>query len=191
MAKRTPKQTYQLKVTLKGAKPPIWRRLLVPSVIRLDELHLVIQQTMGWFNCHLHQFAADGLYFGIPDDDFGLDFEVVDETQIELRQLLGREKDAMVYEYDFGDGWEHKIVLEAILPTDETQTLPACIKGKRACPPEDCGGVWGYENLLKILSDPSDPEHESMLEWIGGDFDAEAFDVKAANVALAALRTGR
>jgi hypothetical protein len=187
---RQPKLTYQLKISLKGAKPPIWRRVLVPSDIRLDLLHLVIQGTMGWFDCHLHQFDAKGVYFGVPTDDFGGGFDIEDETMVKLHDLLHREKQSMNYEYDFGDGWVHKITLEQVLPYDKAQTLPVCIKGKRACPPEDCGGVWGYEALLKVLADPADPEHESMLEWVGGPFDAEEFDVRAANFALSGLQGG-
>jgi hypothetical protein len=186
MATRRPRQTFQLKIGLKGTKPPIWRRVLVPSDIRLDQLHILIQMAMGWLNCHLHQFIAYGAFFGTPDDEFGMDIQ--DETKIKLHDLLEMEKDSMIYEYDFGDGWEHKITLEKVLPYDKSQALPVCIKGKRACPPEDCGGVWGYEGLLKALADPADPEHEDMLEWLGGTFDAEEFDINAVNFALSAQR---
>jgi hypothetical protein len=185
---RQPKRTYQMKITLKGAKPPIWRRVLVPSDIRLDQLHLVIQLVMGWLDCHLHQFEAQGVFFGVPDNDFGEDMGVEDESKVKLHDLLTREKQSISYEYDFGDGWEHQIMLEQVLPYDKEEALPVCIKGKRACPPEDCGGVWGYAALLKVLADPADPEHESMLEWVGGPFDAEEFDERAANFALSGLQ---
>jgi hypothetical protein len=177
-----------LKITLKGSKPPIWRRILVPSDIRLDRLHLVIQIAMGWFNCHLHQFSAFGRSYGVAYDDFAADLDIEDETKVKLRDLLQMEKDAMTYEYDFGDSWEHKITLEKVLPYDKAQALPVCIRGKRACPPEDCGGVWGYAELLKVLADPADPEHDAMLEWLGGPFDAEAFDMAAVNGVLSELR---
>lgn len=93
----------------------------------------------------------------------------------------------MVYEYDFGDGWEHQILLEKLLPFDDAQALPICVKGKRACPPEDCGGIFGYADLLRTLADPTDPEHQEMLEWLGGPLDPEAFDIDDTNQALTAL----
>jgi len=95
--------------------------------------------------------------------------------------LLKKEKDSLIYEYDFGDSWEHKIILEKILPYDASLKVPSCIKGKRACPPEDCGGIWGYQNLVEIIKDPSHPEHEEMLEWLGGEFDPEYFDMNETN----------
>lgn len=182
-------KTLQLKITLVGAKPPIWRRVLVPADMTLDQLHLVIQKTMGWMNYHLHLFNADGRLYGIPDDDFMGDMGMQDEAKVKLNGVLRAEKDNMIYEYDFGDSWEHKVVLEKILDPDPTQTLPLCIKGKRACPPEDCGGVWGYAGLLATLADPNHAEHEDMLEWLGGPFDAEAFNVGAANFALLKMQT--
>lgn len=181
MTRKTTRRIYQLKVTLKGSKPPIWRRILVPSDIRLDELHLVLQTAMGWLNCHLHQFIADNVIYGLADDDFALDFDVEDEARYRLSDLLRTEKHSLIYQYDFGDGWEHKVVLEKILPDDSKQPLPICLKGSRACPPEDCGGIWGYAQLLETLKNPADPEYEDMVEWLGGEFDSEAFDVKSVN----------
>ncbi len=177
------KSIYQLKITLQGAKPPIWRRVLVPDSIRLDEFHELIQIVMGWENCHLHQFYCNGTLYGIPNDEFD-DFELEDETHYKLSQLLTAEKNSLNYEYDMGDGWEHKIVLEKILPFDSKADLPQCIKGKRACPPEDCGGIWGYESLLEILGNKKHPEHEDMLEWLGGDFDPDYFDLDEINKQL-------
>lgn len=175
---------YQLKVTLIGSKPPIWRRVLVPSNIALGKLHLVLQISMGWTNSHLHQFISNGVFYGIQDDDSGFDMEVENEDKYILNQLLRSEKEAINYEYDFGDGWEHKILLENILPFDKDNQSPSCIKGKRACPPEDCGGIWGYQELLDTLNDPKHPEYESMLEWLGGEFDLEAFDIDEINKML-------
>jgi hypothetical protein len=181
MTRKRTRRIYQLKVTLKGSKPPIWRRLLVPSDIRLDELHLVLQTAMGWMNCHLHQFMADNVYYSLAAEGFELDFDMEDERRYRLSDLLWTEKDSLIYEYDFGDSWEHKLVLEKILPDDQQQKLPLCIKGSRACPPEDCGGIPGYAELLEVLKNPADPEYEDMVEWLGGEFDAEAFDVKSVN----------
>jgi len=175
---------YQLKVTLTGAKPPIWRRILVPAVMDLGSLHKVLQIVMGWYNCHLHQFIAVGMTFGVPDDEFGNEFKDEDETDFTVSQVLRKAKDSLTYEYDFGDSWKHKIVLEKILPFDSSVSVPRCIKGKRACPPEDCGGVWGYEQLIETIQDPSHPEHKDMLEWVGGEFDPEHFDMEEINAIL-------
>ncbi|MGR8999574.1 MAG: plasmid pRiA4b ORF-3 family protein [Gammaproteobacteria bacterium] len=174
---------YQIKISLMGAKPPIWRTVLVPGNIGLDAFHDVIQLAMGWTDSHLHQFIANNVFYGIPDDDF--DMEIEDESKYKLSQLLKKEKDSIKYEYDFGDSWEHKILLEKILPFDSKTPLPVCIKGKRACPPEDCGGIWGYEELLQTISDPNHPEHADMLEWLGGEFDPEEFDLEDINEDLA------
>ncbi|MGA7978746.1 MAG: plasmid pRiA4b ORF-3 family protein [Chromatiaceae bacterium] len=181
---RAPRTTYQLKITLKGAKPPIWRRFLIESSVTLAKLHDAIQIVMGWTNAHLHQFIADGEYFGVPDPDFGLD-EVLDEKKYKLNQLLMDEKDSISYEYDFGDSWTHKITLEKILPFDAKAQLPFCVKGKGACPPEDVGGIWGYYNFLEALNDPEHSEHEDYLEWMGGGFDPAAFDIEEVNKLLA------
>ncbi len=176
---------YQLKVTLAGSRPPIWRRVLVPGDMVLGQLHLVLQIAMGWTDSHLHQFVCNRICYGIRDDEFGIDMDVEDENDYRLNQLLTSEKDTMIYEYDFGDGWEHKMVLEKVLPFDRNKKLPLCIKGKRACPPEDCGGVWGYQELIETLKDPKHPEYEEMLEWVGEDFDPEAFDIDEVNELLA------
>ena len=174
---------YQIKISLIGAKPPIWRTVLVASDLGLGDFHDVIQVAMGWTDSHLHQFMDNKKSYGIPDDDFELEME--DEADYKLSQLLKKEKDTLTYEYDFGDSWEHKILLEKILPYDSSTFLPVCIKGKRACPPEDCGGIWGYEELLEIISDPKHAEHEDMLEWLGGEFDPDEFDLEEINGDLA------
>lgn len=175
---------YQIKVVLNGAKPPIWRRLLVPSNLTLGRFHTVLQVAMGWTDSHLHQFIADGVFYGIPDEEMDFGMEVKNENKFKLSQLLKSEKDSLIYEYDFGDGWEHKVTLEKILPYGSDISLPQCIKGKRACPPEDCGGIWGYHDLLGIISDPENPEYESTLEWLGEDFDPEALDLDEINALL-------
>ncbi len=186
MKKSAPKggMIYQVKVTLKGTKPPIWRRLLVPSSMPLDDLHEVIQIAMGWFNCHLYQFIQGRTYYQPNPEDFGFGgFEAEDTAGLTIGHLLNREKDKVVYEYDFGDSWEHTVVLEKILKPEKGAFYPVCIKGKRACPPEDCGGVWGYENLLEILADPKHPEYQEITDW-AGEFDPEEFDLDEINGAL-------
>lgn len=177
---------YQLKVTLTGTKPPIWRRFLVPANILLSQLHSVLQIVMGWEDCHLHQFDCKQTLYGIPDEEsHGLfDMNVRNEKEYRLSELLQKEKESLVYDYDFGDGWSHKVVLEKLLSPDKSLKRPLCLKGKGACPPEDCGGIWGYQDLLEILSDPSHPESEEMLEWIGRDFDPAVFNPDAVNAML-------
>lgn len=179
------KSLYQIKVTLLGSKPPIWRRLIVKANIRLDQLHSVLQVAMGWSNYHLHQYRVGDYYIGIPDPDY--DMDLTDERKVYLQDIISNPKDNFVYEYDFGDGWEHKIVLEKILPLDFSES-PVVIKGKGACPPEDCGGIWGYSDFLDAIQDPKHDEHESMLEWIGGEFDPDAFDMSFINTQLNNLK---
>ncbi len=170
---------YQLKITLKHSRPPIWRRVLVKGDTTLDKLHWIIQIAMGWMNSHLHQFIADGKTYGEPHEDFG--FEVIDERSVRLNQVVKGVKSRFVYEYDFGDGWEHDILVEKMTAPEPNQRYPICIKGKRSCPPEDVGGVWGYENFLEAIENNDHPEHEEYVEWIGGSFDPEAFDCEAVN----------
>ena len=186
MAKGIEARVYQVKVALQGVKPPVWRRLLVPGSISLRKLHDILQVAFGWTDSHLHLFEVQGQTFGVPDSDFANDMR--SDARVPLDHVLVREKDAMIYEYDFGDGWRHKIVLEKIVqPTPETRA-PLCIAGARACPPEDCGGIWGYANLLDAIANPSHPEHEEMLEWLADEFDPEHFSVEEVNAILAPKR---
>lgn len=173
------RQIYQLKVTLNGVRPAVWRRILVPSTISLPDLHVVLQIAMGWSDRHLHQFVANGRIYGSPDPDFG--GKLTDERGVRLSQLMREDKDTLDYLYDFGDGWEHKIVLEKVLPFDAKTHLPVCLSGKRACPPEDVGGPPGYAGFLRAIRDPQHPDHEHYLEWIGATFDAEYFDSDDVN----------
>lgn len=176
---------YQIKVTLENSRPPIWRRLLVPGDVTLAQLHEIIQVAMGWEGYHLHQFIVGNTYYGERDPDYDLD--VRDERRFTLRQIAPREGLKFRYEYDFGDSWMHQILVEKILPPEPGKVYPVCIKGKRACPPEDVGGIWGYYEFLESIQNPEHPEHEDYLEWIGGKFDPEAFDLEEVNAALQAL----
>lgn len=186
-----PKQVYQLKVSLDEVMPPIWRRLLVVEDTSLVTLHEIIQRAMGWHNYHLHMFQIAGETYGDPaDDEFG-EFETKNETRYRLNQFGFREKAKFSYEYDFGDGWEHTILVEKILPADPAVQYPLCVTGKRACPPEDVGGVWGYEEFLETIADPNAGEHDEMLEWIGGEFDPEEFDLDGINQSLQHIKPTR
>jgi Plasmid pRiA4b ORF-3-like protein len=179
MARRSvpPSEIYQLKVTLRGVKPPIWRRLQVPGDIRLGRLHDVLQVAMGWDNDHMHAFTIHGVSYGRPDRELGF----VSEDRVRLNELISAEKTRFRYEYDFGDSWDHELLVEIILPPEPGAAYPRCIAGKRRCPPEDCGGIWGYAEFLEAIRDPDHPEHESMREWAGDEFDPEAFDLEEIN----------
>ncbi|HBV21871.1 MAG TPA: hypothetical protein DEF07_09150 [Nitrosomonas sp.] len=179
MNTRSLRSIYQLKVTLKNIRPPIWRRFLISSTTNLGDMHLVLQIVMGWANVHLHEFVKENERYGEPDIEFPSDIH--DETEFRLDQILKQEKEKLIYIYDFGDGWEHEVLLEKVLPFKHDAVLPTCIKGKRACPPEDVGGVGGYGMFLEAVSDPSHPEYAAMCEWAGGGFDSEFFDLDAVN----------
>ena len=183
-SKRTVTSTiYQLKVTLRGSKPPIWRRLQVPGQTTLAELHLMIQAAMGWYNCHLHSFTIDDINYTMPDPDWE-DLESEDETRVRLDRVVRRAGARFSYLYDFGDGWEHQVVVEEIQPPEPGATYPVCLAGKRRCPPEDVGGMGGYASYLKAIHNPKHKEHAEYLEWIGGQFDPEEFDLETINGAL-------
>ncbi len=177
---------YQVKVTLRDSKPPIWRRLLVSGSITFYKLHYIIQIAMGWTDCHLHQFIIEGKYFGIPSPE---DWQpIMDERRYHLNQIAPSENSKFIYEYDFGDSWEHEILVEKIQPPESGIKYPLCIKGKRACPPEDVGGVWGYMEFVEAMSNPNHDEHDSYFEWWGGEFDPEKFDVEEINQALRKIK---
>jgi hypothetical protein len=164
---------FQLKITLDEVSPAVWRRLLIPGGYTLDRLHRAIQYVMGWQNCHLHSFEIDGEHYGEPDPAGGL--PVRDELDHRVDAVLSKGS-RLRYTYDFGDWWEHEIVVEDVLPADPEERYPSCPAGERACPPEDVGGPEGYAAFLAALADPSHPDHEAMREWIGRRFDPDAFD---------------
>ncbi len=187
-------QIYQLKVVLLDSGPPVWRRLQVSGDARLDWLHAVLQVAIGWTNSHLHQFKVGEACYSDTRHHFAEfedDQKIFEERKFTLRQIAPREQDAFGYEYDFGDSWEHEITVEKILPDTAPSSHALCLDGARACPPEDCGGVGGYDNLLKILKNRKHPEHKSMKEWLGRPFDAAAFDVEKTNLWLRKLKWPR
>jgi len=188
MKKITTGRAYQMTITLRGIRPPIWRRVQVPGAIRLAALHEVIQTVFGWTNSHLHQFVVADRTYGQPDD---FDEAVEDESGVTLAEAVGTRTKRFLYIYDFGDNWEHDVVVENIVAGNSGSERPLCLGGKRHRPPEDCGGPPGYGNFLKAIRDPGHEEHEAMLEWVGGSFDAEAFDLAAVTRALTALSVTR
>ncbi len=173
----------QLKVALQGAQPPIWRRVVVRERMTLAALHRAIQEAMGWEDCHLYEFEVGGGRFSTMDPDAPP--KTSTSSLADLRSLhLRTPGTRFIYEYDFGDGWRHLVEVEAVRRLDRSATYPRCIGGRRACPPEDCGGVHGYATLLSVLADPSHPEHRQLSEWIPPDFDPSSFDLDEANLRL-------
>jgi len=172
----------QLKVTLQGSSnPPIWRQVLVSDDIDFQQLHAIIQGAMGWYNAHLHSFTDRWRSFdiGIPfDDGFST---TTDGRTIRISEYLAAKGDQLLYEYDFGDSWVHLIKVQKVLAPQAGQSYPQLLKGKGACPPENCGGIWGYYDLVEAINDPKHESHEEMTEWMGIDhWDVHAFDLKEA-----------
>lgn len=191
-APQTTGTTYQLKVVLLGTKPPVWRRLLVPGGANLGWLHAVLQVALGWTNSHLHQFAVQGALYSDTRHhyaEFEDSQEILEACKFKLEQVAPNEGDVLRYDYDFGDSWQHDVIVERISPANPAAAKAAtCVEGARACPPEDCGGFWGYENLLKVLKNRKHPDHKRMKQWVGGSFDSETFDVARISSCLTKLK---
>ena len=186
MATRKKAQTvYQLKITLRDIRPPIWRRVQVRSDVTLSHLHWVIQLSMGWTNSHLHSFTIHGQEYGVPMPEMGFEeLEPEDERSVKLSSFIPGVKFKFLYLYDFGDSWEHEVLVEKVLTAEANVDYPTCIRAKRACPPEDCGGTWGYQELIGVLQEPDHPDHRAMLEWVGGYFDPEDAEFDDINPCL-------
>lgn len=179
-----PKSVFQLKITLRYIKPPIWRRVVVPDNLLLGDLHYVIYPAMGWGGYHMHTFRFGG---GFNPVEYAMTQILKDccsgvrsEDTVFLGQVIKRKGQTFSYEYDFGDSWQHEIKVEKILPFDPSMRLPVCLDGQRACPPEDCGGVPGYYDALDALSDASTPEQRQLREWLGG-YAPEQFNLDESN----------
>ena len=182
-AKTSSATVFQFKITLRGIEPPIWRRIQVKDCT-LDKLHEHIQTAMGWTNSHLHQFKIGGIHYGDPEllcEGFGDDPEIVNSLDTRLVKVVPKngKRFRFEYEYDFGDGWEHEILFEGSLLADEGTRYPMCLEGQRACPPEDVGGTYGYQEYLEALANPKHERHKEFMEW-SGRFNPEKFDAKAA-----------
>ncbi len=175
-------EVYQFKISLVGIEPPIWRRILVPSNYSFWDLHVAIQDAMGWLDYHFHVFqivnpATNKLEeIGIPDEDGELD--ILPGWEFWIADYFSSESVRAEYEYDLGDGWGHEVILEEILVQDSASDDPKCIAGERACPPEDCGGIGGYQDFLDAIFDPDPQTRQEMLTWAGGSFDPDQFDPK-------------
>ena len=181
-----PVEIYQIKVTLRDSQPLIRRRIQVRSDTTLAMLHKILQCVMGWEDSHLHQFVIRDERYRVPDlEDVG-PRKTKDERKYKLRDVVSAEGAQFGYDYDFGDNWEHILEIEKTLPPEEGVRYSLCLAGARACPPEDVGGIPGYENFLEAITDPKHPEHEELKEWIGGTFDPEAFDLDEVNRLLRA-----
>lgn len=171
---------HRLKVTLRSVKPPVWRRIEVPSDVSLAELSDLLEASMGWIGGHLHVFEADGVIYERPDPEEGLSRRAEDEAEHRLGDVLGEVGAKLRWDYDFGDGWQHNVVVEAIEPLDPAVEYPRCVTGRRACPPEDCGGPWGFEELLGAIADPAHQRHDELTEWLPPGYDPSAFDPEQA-----------
>lgn len=174
-----PMDVYQLKITLRYIRLPIWRRIQVLADIRLARLHEALQVVMGWTDTHLHAFRVGDSSYGEPDPDFP------SSLRSERLDRIAGEGARFLYEYDFGDGWKHDIVIEKVMPAEPGASYPRCLAGRRACPPEDCGGPPGYEHLLELLHRGARTEDETdLLDWLPEGFDPEAFDPDEINELL-------
>ncbi|NYT96395.1 plasmid pRiA4b ORF-3 family protein [Salinispora sp. H7-4] len=176
-----PRQIFQLRISLAGVRPLVWRRVLVPGGFTLDRVHRVVQHAMGWRDCHLHSFEVDGEQFGEPDPDGELSLR--DELEVRLDAVVGKGS-RFHYTYDFGNWWEHDLVVEDVLLADPEERYPDCLDGERACPPEDVGGPAGYLELLAAFADPAHPEHHTLRDWAGDRFDPAVFDSGRAGTLL-------
>lgn len=187
MPRRKPKKIFRLKVTLDEVTPPVWRRVLVDADITLARLHRILQAAMGWTDSHLHCFEVGGRRFGMVDLEED-DDDLEDERRVKLSAVLSRKGATLIYTYDYGDSWDHLVLLEEIAEPDSRHCYPLCIAGARACPPEDCGGAGGYEELVRVLGSPSDEEYDSMITWLCGHFEPNSFDTNAVNRSFRFMR---
>jgi len=183
------RQVYQVKVVLLENEPSIWRRFLVPSSVTLHRLHLILQDVMGWSNYHLYRFQIGREEYGEPhpDNEFNeLNFK--NSRRTKLGQVVTKKGDVFRYEYDFGDSWEHMLLVEDIVEYQPDMRYPVCLTGERACPPEDCGGPYGYADLLETIADPGHEDYQDMMTWLGGNFDPDSFDIEIVNLKLKSMR---
>lgn len=186
------KYAYRLLVKLEGSEPTVWRLISVPGHMTLSDLDRTIQAAMGWTNSHMHLFAIDGNFYGVPDDEWIDDKPTLPDEEFTLDEVLGTTVKGFLHEYDFGDGWHHDVTVQAVeLADEERNSWPMCLAGANACPPEDVGGLGGYEEFLQAIGDPSHEQHAAMWRWCGGPFDPKGFDINSANRAIRNWLSGR
>ena len=179
----------QLRIELRHVKPAVWRCLLVPERVTLAKLHGIVQAAMGWGYGHLHEFEIARQRYGTPDDDWPDSAPVIDERRVRLQSLIEAGTKRFTYIYDFGDYWEHRIVVEdLVIPRPGATQSVLCLAGENACPPEDVGGSAGYAEFLEALNDPDHEEHNRMITWIGGSFDPSAFNLGDTNQILKSIK---
>lgn len=177
-----------MRIALKDHTPTIWRRLVVPGEIKLSKVHAIFQAAMGWENYHLHQFQISGQVYGVPDDEFVDDeYNDIDEDAVVLSEVVSAPM-RFSYQYDFGDNWQHEVVVETMDLVPLVLKFAVCIDGQRACPPEDCGGTGGFEEFIEAVTDPTHEEHVDYMQWVGHPFDPEAFSLSSINAALQRVR---
>jgi hypothetical protein len=178
----------QLHVELQDVVPRVWRRVVVPESVTLARLHVVLQWAMGWTNSHLHEYQVGTKRYGMADPEWLDDDPPVDERRVKLKTLVQAGVRRFVYQYDFGDGWDHTVTVEDLLHPESPGRRIRCLAGENACPPEDVGGSSGYADFLEAIADPSHEEHEACLTWVGYPFDPAAFDINAVNQRLQQIR---
>lgn len=178
----------QLRIELRAVKPVVWRRLLVPETVTLAKLHVILQRAMGWTDSHLHEYEIAHRRYGVPDHDWLEETPLNDERRVTLNSFIETGVRRFTYLYDFGDGWEHIVKVEDLVPPQPEQPPIVCLAGANACPPEDVGGPYGYADFLAILADPNHEEHAATREWAGGSFDPTKFDLEKINRRLKTIR---
>lgn len=189
LAQQSQETVYQFKVVLAEIDPPVWRYMVVPSSVTLHRLHLILQEVMGWTNSHLYKFQIGAKQYAEPHPDnifYELPFK--NSKRAKIGRLVTKKGSTFRYVYDFGDGWIHELTLEDILEREPGKPYPTCLYGERSCPPEDSGSAHGYMRMLEIISTPDHDEFWDIMTWLGGEFDSEAFDIKAVNSKLHSMR---
>jgi hypothetical protein len=179
---------YQLRIQLQDVEPAVWRSVRVPAAITLARLHKVFQVVMGWSDSHLHEFRIGTMRYGVPDPDFQEEGAVTSDKRAVLGQVLKPSISLFSYLYDFGDGWEHDVLIEGTGTIAEDERPLPCLAGANACPPDDVGGPYGYADFLKAIANPKHKEHKRYLRWCGGAFDPKGFDLQSVNRDLQRLR---
>ncbi len=188
VSKKEDFSSYEIKISLLGVTPPVWRLISVPRDISLAKLHVVIQIAMGWEDEHLHQFEIGKKRYGqVGAERFSIGESPVNEDIVRLN-AVAKPKAKFTYSYDFGDSWDHALQIEREIPSDPGVRVASCINGENHCPPEDCGGPYGYARMLEIIADPNNEKHADMKEWLGDGFDPKQFDLRAVSGKLASLK---